>query len=91
MGRTLLSIKILHQNCDPELADDKTLPYTAYIVSYNVDGEGCYDIVLANKKSDIFDYYWDKYREDLISFKQTEGRINPKLWGSQVKETKKKR
>jgi hypothetical protein len=85
-----LSIKILHQNCDPKLADDKTLPYTAYIVKYYDDEQLNYDIVICNKKTDIFDYYWDRYREDLISFKQTEGRVNPKLWGSQQPAKKKK-
>jgi len=84
-----LSVKILHQNCDPSLADDKSLPYTAYIVEYD-DGGICYDIVICNKKVDIFDYYWDRYREGLISFKQTEGRVNPKLWGAQQPAKKKK-
>jgi len=82
-------MKILHQNCDPELANDRSLPYTAYIVEYEIDGAFAYDIVVANKRTDIFDHYWDKYREGLKGFKQTEGRVNPKLWGSQPKETKK--
>jgi hypothetical protein len=86
-----LSIRILHQNCDPKLADDRTLPYTTYVVTYQNDNEVLYDIVIANKKIDIFDHYWDKYRENFISFKQTEGRINPKLWGNKPKEEKKKR
>ena len=82
-------MRILHQNCDPELANDRSLPYTAYIVAYDIDGATAYDIVIANKRMDIFDYYWDKYREGLKGFKQTEGRVNPRLWGSQTKETKK--
>lgn len=84
-------MKFLHQKCDPELANDRNLPYTAYIVTYEEDGEVSYDIVICNKKVEIFDYYWDKYRENLIGFKQTEGRINPKLWGCKPKEEKKKR
>jgi hypothetical protein len=89
MGGSLLSIRILHQNCDPELANDRGLPYTAYIVEYEIDEAKAYDIVICNKKTDIFDHYWDKYREGLKGFKQTEGRVNPKLWGVQPKETKK--
>jgi len=86
-----LSIKILHQNCDPTLAEDRTLPYTAYIVKYQPnEDEICYDIVISNKKVDMFDYYWDKYREGLLAWKQTEGRVNPKLWGSQQLSKKKK-
>lgn len=84
-----MSVKVLHQNCDPSLADDKSLPYTAYIVEYE-DNDICYDIVICNKKVDIFDHYWDRYREGLISFKQTEGRVNPKLWGAQQPTKKKK-
>ena len=80
MGWQKLSIKFVFKNCDPDLANDKNLPYTAYLVEYD-DGNGLtYDIVTCNKKVDIFDYYWDKYREGLKSFRQSEGRVNPKLW-----------
>jgi hypothetical protein len=50
-----------------------------------------YDIVNTQKKVEIFDYYWDRYKEGLKSFKQTEGRVNPKLWGYVAKEGKKKK
>jgi len=62
-----LTVQIIHKNCDPTLADDKSLPYTAYIVKYYENDQYCYDIVICNKKVDIFDYYWDRYREDLVS------------------------
>ena len=76
-------MKVLHQDCSPEVANDKSLPYNAYLVTYKDDGVKKHDLVLANKKVEIFDHYWDKYREDLISFKQSEGRTNPKLWDIQ--------
>lgn len=81
-------MKILHENCDPKLAEDRTLPYNAHIVTYQVDNEIKYDITTADKKIDIFDYYWDKYRENLIGWKQSEGRINPRMWGEVSKESK---
>lgn len=87
-----MSVKVLHENCDPSLAEDKSLPYTAYIVKYQPnEDEYSYDIVICNKKTDIFDYYWDRYREGLLGFKQTEGRVNPKLWGNQQQQSKKKK
>lgn len=86
-----MNIKILHQNCDPELANDKSLPYNTYLVKYEIDEAFCYDLIIANKQVDIFDYYWDKYREGIKGWKQSEGRVNPKLWGAQAKESKKKR
>jgi hypothetical protein len=84
-------MKILHQNCDPSVADDRSLPYNAYLVTYEIDGAITYDLVIPDKQMEIFDYYWDKYREGLKGWKQSEGRINPKLWGYQPKESKKKK
>ncbi len=84
-------MRILHQNCDPEVANDRSLPYNAYLVTYEIDGAIAYDLVIPDKQLEIFDYYWDRYREGLKGWKQSEGRINPKLWGVQVKEEKKRR
>lgn len=83
-----MKIKILHQNCSPELAKDRSLPYTCYLVEYEIDGAIAYDLVLSNKKTDIFDYYWDTYREGFITFTQSEGRVNPKLWDPPTKKKK---
>ena len=92
MGESFLTLKILHQNCDPKLAEDRTLPYSAYLVVYTPDeNEICYDIVISNKSVEIFDHYWDRYREGLLSFKQTEGRVNPKLWFHKEEKNNKKR
>tara|TARA_Y100001938_G_scaffold150426_2_gene241279 strand:+ start:788 stop:1054 length:267 start_codon:yes stop_codon:yes gene_type:complete len=73
-------IKTIQTNCPVTAADDRSLPYTAYIVCYLVDGEEHYDIVSSSKNVDIFDHYWDKYKKDFKWYKQTEGRISPKLW-----------
>lgn len=84
-------MKIIQKNCDPEDANDRSLPHTCYLVTYKMDGAICHDLVITNKRVDIFDYYWDHYREDLISIKQSEGRTNPKLWNPPKKQEKKKR
>ena len=84
-------MRILHQNCEPSVADDRTLPYNAYLVTYEIDGAIAYDLVIPDKQVEIFDYYWDRYREGLKGWKQSEGRVNPKLWGNVPKETSKKK
>jgi hypothetical protein len=81
-------LKILHENCDPKLAEDRTLPYNAFIVTYQVNNEINYDITTADKRVDLFDFYWDKYREGLIGWKQSEGRMSPRTWGEVPKESK---
>ena len=73
-------VKIIHQDCDATLGQDRSLPYTAFLVEYLQDGITKFDIVSAAKKVDIFDYYWDLYRHDFRNMTQTEGRMNPKLW-----------
>jgi len=85
VGWTLLNI--IHQNCDPELANDRSLPHTAYLVEYDDGNKVCYDIAVSSKRVEIFDYYWDKYR-NVISLKQSEGRTNPKLWQDPRKKKK---
>jgi hypothetical protein len=86
-----MSLKILQKDCSPEVAEDRKLPYTTYLVTYKLDGMIHYDLVITDKQIEIFDYYWDRYREDLISFKQSEGRTNPKLWDPPKKQENKKK
>lgn len=82
-------MKIIYRDCDPSLADDRTLPHTAYLVEYLQDGMTHFDIVVASKRVEIFDYYWDNYREDLIRMTQSEGRANPKVWSNPNQKKKK--
>ena len=92
MGWPVLSkdIKIIHQDCDPTMAEDRSLPYSAYLIEYLQDGMTKFDIATGNKQVDLFDYYWDNYRHDFKNMTQTEGRINPKLWGNKPPDKKKK-
>ena len=83
-------IKIIHQDCDPTMAEDRSLPYSAYLIEYLQDGMTKFDISTGNKQVDLFDYYWDNYRHDFKNMTQTEGRINPKLWGNKPPDKKKK-
>ena len=57
-------VRVLYEDCDPSKAEDKSLPNTAYIVTYYENGQKKYDIAVCSKKVDLFDHYWDKYRKD---------------------------
>ncbi len=92
MGRALLTkVRIINQNCDPEQAKDSSLPYSCYLVEYKVNGESCFDLVITGKQVDIFDHYYDQYGKDFVGFTQSEGKINPKLWGYTPNDSKKKK
>ena len=84
-------MKVIKENCKLEDAEDTSLPYTAYIVTYKVDGEERYDLTIAGKAADLFDYYYDLYKKDFVTFKQSAGRVNPTLWNGGQKEKPKKK
>ena len=52
-------VRVLHEDCDPTSVDDKSLPCTAFFVTYMKGGRKCHDLVIAGKQVDIFDHYWD--------------------------------
>ena len=78
--------KIIHQDCDPTLAEDKSLPYNTFLIEYTVQGLTKFDIASGNGQVDIFDDYWDKYNKDFVTMTQTEGRVNPKMWNPPKKK-----
>jgi len=88
MGRALL--KVIKSNCKSEDASDTSLPNNAFLVTYNDGDEVKHDLVMSSKQSEIFDYYWDLYRNNFITMKQSEGRKSPKLWKDPNVKTKKK-
>ncbi len=84
-------LKILHENCDPKLAENPKLPYTAYLVTYVKDDKVCYDVTLCQKQVEMFDYYYDKYKTGLQGWVQSRGSINPKLWNEDMLNPDKKK
>ena len=78
-----MSVRVWRQDCDPTDANDKTLPVNAYLVTYHNGERVCYDVTICGKQSDMFDFYWDRYREGLKGWKQAEGRVPTKAWMSQ--------
>ena len=84
-------MKIIHEKCDPKLAYNRKLPYTAYLVEYEDDGKVFYDITISQKAVEMFDYYYDKYKTGLKGWKQTAGIISPKLWDEDMLNPDKKK
>ena len=73
-------MKVIQEKCDPKAADDRKLPYTAYLIEYKVEGKSNYDIAMGDSQVEIFDAYYDKYKKGLKWMKQTQGTIRPNLW-----------
>ena len=77
-----MSVTVIAEKCDPKAAEDKSLPYTAYLIQYEHEGKIEHDIAMGQKAVDIFDHYYDKFKKDFVRLFQSEGRANPKLWNN---------
>ncbi len=84
----------LHEiDCVLDTANTTQLPTNSFIVDYTVDNSDktYHDIVIAGKKSDIFNFYWDKLKLGLKDIRYTKGNVRPNLWGNTPAPTKKKK
>ena len=87
-------INIHAPDCSLEKSNTKSLPTNSYLVEYTVDNSDKvhYDIVIAGKRADVFDFYWDKLKGGLKKIGYTNGTRNPSMWGNPpIKEPKKKK
>ena len=91
MGWPFMSITVIAEKCDPKAADDKTLPYTAYLIQYEHEGKVQHDIAMGQKAVDIFDHYYDKYKKGFKWLKQSGGTQKPNLWNNAPPNRKKKK
>ena len=84
-------IKLIFEKCPRDKADDKKLPSDSFVVSYNEKDELKYDIVRASAQVDVFDAYYDKYK-NVKGIEWTKGIIHPKTYDGQTqKSTPKKK
>ena len=83
-AKEVYSIVIHDADCAKEKSDDKGLPTSAYLVEYTVDNSEKihYDVTIAGRKVDIFNFYWDKLKKGLKDIKYAGGTKNPTLWNN---------
>ena len=83
--------EIILEKTTLERAKDSSFPNDAYLIWYEVEDTKFVDLVRGSRVR-IFDMYYDKYGPG--SVKKIDfgyGRTNPKLWGYQKQEKKKKK
>ena len=79
-------IQLLFEKCPLDKASDKKLPSDSFIVSYDQDKELKYDIVTASAQVDVFDAYYDKYK-NVKSIQWTQGIVHPRTYDGQTQAT----
>jgi len=83
--------EILLEKTTIEKAKDSSFPNDAYLIWYNVDEKKHIDLVRGSRVR-IFDMYYDKYGPGSVQkIDFGYGRTNPKLWGYQKTEKKKRK
>tara|TARA_B100000131_G_scaffold252209_1_gene245985 strand:- start:362 stop:712 length:351 start_codon:yes stop_codon:yes gene_type:complete len=68
----------------------KQAPTDSYIIKYVYNDNIHYDLTRGTKVN-LFDMYWDKFKNDLKTIDYGNGTIKPNLWGYQSTTTKKKK
>ena len=79
-------IRLIFEKCPRDKANDKKLPSDSFIVSYEHDKELKHDIIRAAAQVDVFDAYYDKYK-NVKGIEWTKGIIHPKTYDGQIKTT----
>ncbi len=79
-------IRLIFEKCPKDKANDKKLPSDSFVVSYNDKEELKYDIVRASAQVDVFDAYYDKYK-NVKGIECTKCIIHPKNYDLQTKAT----
>ena len=74
------SCEILLEKTTADKAKDTSFPTDAYNVRYVVDGEERLDVWRAQKAANIFDLYYDKYK-NVKSIEYGSGTISPNRFG----------
>ena len=75
------SVKVLHEQCEKNKSEDKKLPLDSFLITYKVDDETKYDVARGGSTVEIFDYYYDKYK-NVQGIAWTKGIVNPKTFDS---------
>lgn len=93
--KTVYGCELLVENGSLQDVNAVEYPTDAYIVSYSVFesgklGETKYDLTRGTK-TNLFDMYYDKFKQGLRDIKYGQGNISPKLWGYRNKQAGKKK
>jgi hypothetical protein len=89
--KSLYGCEILQERCKKEDSKNNQLPVDSYLITYMIDENICHDIVRTSKRVNVFDMYYDKFKDSLQSIEWTNGRISPRLWGYKPPQTKKRK
>ena len=84
------SCEVILEKTTRDKANDRKLPSDAFNVYYIVDGEDRLDVTRSGKMVNLFDFYYDKYK-NVKKIDYGHGTVNPSQWGYKKPEKKRRR
>ena len=88
-SREKYGCEIIVENGSTEEIYTTNAPNDTFVVSYVYMNKVCMDLTRGYKVN-IFDMYWDKFKEELQNISFGKGNIRPNVWGYQAPVKKKK-
>ena len=84
--------EVLQEKTSHQMANDKSLPSDAKLITYVYNGQTYMDLTRSSKDVRLFDLYYDTYGPGAVQkIEFGYGSVNPKTWGYEPPETKKRR
>ncbi len=81
-------MQIIHEKCEKDKATDKKLPSDSFLVTYKDKDEIKYDVARAGSVNEIFDHYYDKYK-NVQGISWTSGNVSPRTFDNENKLSEK--
>ena len=81
-----MTVQVLYEKCKSEIAEDKKLPSDSFLVSYKVEDELKYDVTRSATQLELFDHYYDKYK-NVQGICWTKGIVSPRTYEGENKPT----
>ena len=82
-----MTIRVLHEKCEKDKAEDKKLPSDSYLVTYKVEEDLKYDVTRAGSQLELFDHYYDTYK-NVQGIAWTKGIVRPRTFEGSTQQTK---
>ena len=85
-----MTVFVIHEKCERDKAEDKKLPSDSFLVSYKVEDEVKYDVTRAGTQLELFDHYYDTYK-NVQGIAWTKGIVSPRTYDGPSKAKKPER
>ena len=74
-----MTVIVIHEKCERDKAENKKLPSDSFLVSYKVEDEIKYDVTRAGTQLELFDHYYDTYK-NVQGISWTKGIVSPRSY-----------